>query len=456
MLVWVLGWFLMHLLIGVEVLGRISYGQTTYGIYFLGLILVQFIRMGNRHEDFGAKTRRSRWFNAFNQANKDILVLLTVLFAIVFVTKDRGISRVFLSTYIGTLWPTLLLLHRFLPGFLTDFLFGKNQRFRTALIGSRQQEASVVSLIGDLPKLGLDVVGWVVPSLEEEKAAESELPMLGELSELESLIEQYEIDQVIVIESQRSREWFNHLFRQCDSQGCHVMVYNLWEGFFNQPVHFTRHGVHSFFTLQDEPLQNPVNRIIKRLIDIAIALPMTLFVLPPLCLWVKIMQMRQAPGPLFFLQSRSGFQKKPFRIYKFRSMYAENDQSKEAKQATRSDNRIYPFGAFIRKRSIDEFPQFINVLLGEMSVVGPRPHLIKHDAMFGEVVDTYRVRHFVKPGLTGLAQINGFRGEVEDETAIRFRVKFDITYINSWSILLDLELILRTVRELFRPSDRAY
>ena len=453
---WVSGWFLVHLLVGVEVIGRINYGQTTYGIYALGLILVQLIRMGNRQEDFGAKTRQGKWLNAFNQSNRDILVLITVLFAIVFVTKDKGISRVFLSTYIGTLWPTLLLLHRFLPGFLTEFLFGKEQRFRTALVGSRQRETSLSSLISDLPKLGLEILGWIVPKLDDERAAGSELPMLGELSELESLIEQYGIDQVIIVESQQPREWFNHLFRQCDSLGCHVMVYNLWEEFFHQPVHFTRHGVHSFFTLQDEPLQSPVNRIIKRLIDIAVALPMVVFVLPPLCLWVKLVQTRQAPGPLFFHQSRSGFQKKPFSIYKFRSMYSDSGRTSEAKQATKADDRIYPFGAFIRKRSIDEFPQFINVLLGNMSVVGPRPHLIKHDAMFSEVVDTYRVRHFVKPGLTGLAQINGFRGEVEDAEEIRYRVKFDITYINSWSVMLDIEIILRTVIELFRPSHRAY
>jgi exopolysaccharide biosynthesis polyprenyl glycosylphosphotransferase len=453
-LFWVTGWFIMHVVIGVELIGSITYGQTSYGLYLFGLFLVLLIRMGNQQEDFEIKTPPGRWLNAFSQSNKDILVLLTVLFAIVFITKDKGISRVFLSTYIASLWPTLVLIRRFFPGLLTGFLFGKNQRFRTILIGRPEKERAVASFVEDLPKLGLEVAGWV--SLDNRSTTDSRLPVLGDLSQLESILDQYKVDQVIILESQKSKDWFKKLFRICDLSGCHVMVYNLWQEYFDQPVHFTRHGVHTFFTLQDEPLQNPVNRIIKRLLDIAISLPIIVFVLPPLCLWVKIMQKRQAPGPLFFLQYRSGFQKKQFKIFKFRSMYTEKDPSKEAIQATRSDNRIYPFGALMRKRSIDEFPQFINVLKGDMSVVGPRPHLLEHDSIFGEVVGTYQIRHFVKPGLTGLAQINGFRGEVVNEKAIQLRVKLDIAYINSWSIGQDAEIILKTVSELFSPSDTAY
>jgi len=345
-------------------------------------------------------------------------------------------------------------MHRFLPIIISGFLFGKTHRFTTVVIGGPEKTASLSTFLKDLPRSGFELVGLV--PLRSVDGLESPLPILGSLEELESILDRYAVDQVIILESESSKVWFNEVFRTCDEFGCHVMVYNFWQDYFDQPVHFTRHGVHTFFTLQDEPLQSPFNRFLKRALDIAISLPVVLFVLPPMCLWVFFMQSRQAPGPLFFVQFRSGFQKQRFKIFKFRSMFAQRDRIRESEQAKERDDRIFPFGAFMRKRSIDEFPQFINVLRGEMSLVGPRPHLVQHDSSFAESIQTYRIRHFVKPGLTGLAQVNGFRGEVTDEESIKNRIRLDIAYINSWSIGLDIDIIFKTLSELLRPSDRAY
>ena len=455
---WVILWFIFHMFMGVEVLDTMTYEQTDYAVYFLGIVLAQLIRLGFQVQEERSvlNAPSTRWLRALSSANKDTLITLTVLFAIVFATKDKGISRVFLSTYLVTLWPTLLVLHRYLPVLLTALFFGKTQRFTTILLAGPEKLKQLSGFVQDLPRSGLEVVGVVNTDRPIPDPDFEELPLLGTVEDLNRVITDHAVDQVIVLDSEQNREWYRQVFSVCDSFGCHVMVYNFWHDYVDQPVHFTRHGAHTFFTLQDEPLQNPINRAIKRLMDIAISLPVVFLVLPLLSIWVMIMQSRQAPGPLFFRQFRGGLRKERFKIFKFRSMKVDRERRQEVKQATLGDERIFPFGAMMRRRSIDEFPQFINVLKGDMSVVGPRPHLLQHDDLFAETVGTYRIRHFVKPGLTGLAQVHGFRGEVVDKASIEERVKLDIAYINSWSLRMDLEILFKTLAELFFPSDSAY
>jgi lipopolysaccharide/colanic/teichoic acid biosynthesis glycosyltransferase len=216
-------------------------------------------------------------------------------------------------------------------------------------------------------------------------------------------------------------------------------------------------GGHQFYSLQQEPLEDPFNRILKRLLDIVIALPIVLFVLPPLSVWVWLMQRLQAPGRLFFVRNRTGHGQREFAMLKFRSMYdAAKDPKIEVQQARRGDDRTYPFGRFIRKTSLDEFPQFINVLKGDMSVVGPRPHLVAHDVDFNSQMKGYRTRFFVKPGITGLAQCNGFRGEITDHELLVRRIRLDVTYVAEWSIWLDLVIIGKTARQVLFPPKTAY
>jgi lipopolysaccharide/colanic/teichoic acid biosynthesis glycosyltransferase len=214
---------------------------------------------------------------------------------------------------------------------------------------------------------------------------------------------------------------------------------------------------HQFYTLQGEPLEDPLNRILKRLFDVALALPVVLLVLPPLMLWVWVMQRLQAPGRLFFMQDRTGHGQRSFRVIKFRSMYDGRTASgDEARQARRGDNRIYPFGCFLRSTSLDEFPQFINVLKGEMSIVGPRPHLVTHDQEFSRMMKGYRTRFFVQPGITGLAQCHGLRGEITDQRLLEKRIELDIRYVTQWSIWLDVQITLKTAWQVFFPPKTAY
>ena len=189
--------------------------------------------------------------------------------------------------------------------------------------------------------------------------------------------------------------------------------------------------------------------------DICISLPVVLFVLPWMCLIVKIITSRQSPGPMFFKQERSEQKGQRFLIYKFRTMHL-SDPSREGEQAKPGDDRIFAFGQLMRRTSIDEFPQFINVLMGQMSAIGPRPHLLQHDDDFSEQVNVYRTRHFVKPGITGLAQCKGFRGEVTELALIEERVRYDLEYIQCWSFWLDVWILCKTVVQIFFPPKTAY
>lgn len=161
-----------------------------------------------------------------------------------------------------------------------------------------------------------------------------------------------------------------------------------------------------------------------------------------------------SPGPIFFKQKRSGEAGKEFWCYKFRSMRVNKDS--DTMQATKNDPRKTKLGNFLRKSNIDELPQFINVLLGSMSVVGPRPHMLKHTEEYSKLVDKYMVRHLIKPGITGWAQINGFRGETKELWQMEGRVERDIWYLEHWTFMLDLYIIYKTVKNLIRGDKEAY
>ena len=207
-------------------------------------------------------------------------------------------------------------------------------------------------------------------------------------------------------------------------------------------------------SLRNIPLQDSINQVIKRVFDILFSSMVIIFILSWLTPVLAILIILESKGPVFFKQSRNGFNYKEFDCYKFRSM-TPNKQA-HLHQATRGDQRVTKMGRFMRKTSIDELPQFFNVLFGDMSVVGPRPHMVSHTNMYAKKIDKFMVRHFVKPGITGLAQISGYRGEVESDKDIIGRVKYDIFYIENWSILLDIKIIFQTFLNAVKGEEKAY
>tara|TARA_B110000091_G_scaffold196040_1_gene223154 strand:+ start:41 stop:1069 length:1029 start_codon:yes stop_codon:yes gene_type:complete len=223
---------------------------------------------------------------------------------------------------------------------------------------------------------------------------------------------------------------------------------------YTKKLDFTYYGYLPILSMRSIPTDEPINLFIKRSFDLFFSLAVIIGILswltPILGFLIKI----ESKGPIFFKQKRNGLDYKEFYCYKFRSMRPNSEA--DVSQIRKGDPRVTKIGKFIRKTSIDELPQFINVLKGDMSVVGPRPHMVSHTHMYAEKIDKFMVRHFIKPGITGLAQVSGFRGEVEDDTFITNRVKYDIYYLENWSILMDLRIIYKTISNAFTGEEKAY
>jgi len=207
-------------------------------------------------------------------------------------------------------------------------------------------------------------------------------------------------------------------------------------------------------TVRAEPLENILNRVIKRTFDIVFSLLVIVFIFSWLFPIIALLIKLESKGPVFFTQMRSGRDNHAFKCYKFRSMRCDNKF--EHVQATLGDPRITKLGTFLRKTSIDELPQFFNVLFGNMSTVGPRPHMLSHTEQYSQLIDQFMVRHFMKPGITGWAQINGLRGETKTTEAMLERVEADVWYLENWTFLLDLKIVVLTFWKSVTGDKNAY
>lgn len=201
------------------------------------------------------------------------------------------------------------------------------------------------------------------------------------------------------------------------------------------------------------PLSNPFNALLKRSFDLlvsSVALVLSPLVLIPVAIGIKL----SSPGPIFFKQERTGLRGETFFCYKFRTMRVNNDS--DIQQATKNDPRKTRFGNFLRKSSIDELPQFFNVWKGEMSIVGPRPHMIKHTEIYSALIDKYMLRHTISPGITGWAQVNGYRGQTDELWKMEKRVEYDVWYAENWNFMLDMKIIILTIFNALRGEQNAF
>ncbi|MFN8436190.1 MAG: undecaprenyl-phosphate glucose phosphotransferase [Cytophagales bacterium] len=207
-------------------------------------------------------------------------------------------------------------------------------------------------------------------------------------------------------------------------------------------------------SIRKDPLDNESRKEHKRIFDILFSSLVILLIMSWLYPLIALIIKLTSKGPVLFKQERSGKDNESFMCYKFRTMKMNKDSDK--KQATKDDDRITPIGKFLRKSSLDEFPQFFNVFKGDMSIVGPRPHMIKHTEEYRAIINKYMVRHYIKPGITGWAQVNGFRGNTSNNYYMRKRVEFDIWYMENWSLMLDIKIIFLTVFNIFKGEKNAY
>jgi exopolysaccharide biosynthesis polyprenyl glycosylphosphotransferase len=383
------------------------------------------------------------------------VTILIVFVAAMDPTVPRFVRLSLLFGFLIVLYTVFLLCHLLVPRRLANHLFSSEEHEqRTLLIGPVDKARQIAKWIEKTATFGFGMRGSV-PDEGGEEARILHVTRVSDVSMLERIIKNEGIRQMVLLEIPLDPEGLELIVNTANKTGVRLLVVNNLDEIFKHDIKLFNLHDKKFISLRDEPLEDPVSRIVKRTMDILISLPVVLFVLPPLCLVVKIFQRLQSPGPLFYRQTRAGLANRPFRIYKFRTMRVDKGDE-AAKQATAGDPRIYPFGRILRKTSLDEIPQFLNVLFGHMSLVGPRPHMIIHNRKFSEIMDKYHVRTFAKPGITGLAQMNGFRGEAKNDSDVVERAKLDIHYIENWSLPFDFWIILKTIIQILKPPKTAY
>lgn len=392
------------------------------------------------------------WVGAVRLGIQQVVCVACAIFALAVASKDVGLSRVFVTYYLMIAAVAFTVCNRYQPALLARFFLAKSGRVPMLLMGRAESFPGLAFWLDGQKLLGFEPVGVV--SYGGAANAVEGCPVVGTIERLGDAIRDTGAKQVLMLELPRTAEDAEHVLHVCSTHGCRLMMHNNLVVQLERPLRALTHHGYSFLVLHDEPLENPVNRTVKRALDLVIAIPVVLLLLPPLTLAVFVGQSLQSPGKIFFTQVRAGRGGRPFRILKFRSMHeAAGDESAQAK---RHDRRVFAFGRWLRRTSMDEIPQFLNVLKSEMSVVGPRPHLLAHDEVFAKSAELYRMRFFVKPGITGLAQAHGFRGEATGPVEIQNRIQMDLTYIRSWSIWLDVAVIGRTIRVVLFPPSSAY
>jgi exopolysaccharide biosynthesis polyprenyl glycosylphosphotransferase len=375
------------------------------------------------------------------------------LFVYLVVTKDGTISRIFLGLCLPMIYLGLLWSNRYLSRQLATYLFSGARKGRVLLIGSPDKAEMLSYWLQSKKIFGIQTMGILHDTPNDHKA-DSTFPYLGPVSYAEKVIKEQNITQIILLELPSEDEMYRRLIFEVESQGVRFLILNNLEEKLRHPICYFDDDGFNFIGLRKEPLEDPLNRISKRILDVTIALPVVLFLLPPVALIVWIIQRINSPGPLILRQMRAGLQNNQFEILKFRTMHVNNPSV--AQQASRNDARIYRGGQTLRRFSIDELPQFWNVLYGQMSLVGPRPHLVEHNEQFARVISRFPIRMVVKPGITGLAQVRGFRGEAKDLEAISQRLKSDLEYLENWRLMLDVMIIVKTTVQMIFPPKTAY
>lgn len=380
-----------------------------------------------------------------------VVVALTVLLYTV-AMHDYTLSRIFIFSYLPLLYVLLFLSNRAFPRLLARIIFSDRHRHHILICGASRRVVRLHRWMARGAEYGFRTVGRV--SDEEAPEIIEGLPHIGRMADLEEIVAATQTTQLVLAEVPARRESLAGIADLCERRGVRLLIVNDIEEHLRRPITIIEDDEFCLIGLRREPLESPFNRVLKRFIDLSVALPVVIFVLPVTSLVVWALQRMQSRGPLFYRQRRNGIKNREFTLLKYRTM--RPDHGGEARQASAEDERIFPAGFWLRRLSLDELPQFINVLRSEMSAVGPRPHLAEHNQQFREIMNHYNVRALIKPGVTGLAQVRGFRGEIKRPEDLTARIEADLYYLENWSFLLDWLIVARTVWQIFFPPRTAY
>ena len=375
--------------------------------------------------------------------------LMAIIYELVLQGKLLGLQAL-MTGFLYAIWH--LLVRKFIGWYRSK---GANN-YTVVLVGSDPNIRQVCQFLnGPNSEMGYNVLGMFTANPEEIPEG------ITNLGAPEKAVRYVEDNHAILKEVYCSlnpateTNYVNRLVSVCENRMVRFTYVPGMEGYPKRKMTISQLGSVNVISLHDEPLNTPLAKFVKRSADIFFSGLFLVTLFPLVWLLCAIGIKLSSPGPVFFKQKRTGYEGKEFWCYKFRSMHASADA--DTKQAVKGDSRVFPFGEFLRKSSIDELPQFINVFRGDMSIIGPRPHMIHHTDIYSDLIGDYMIRHLAKPGITGWAQVNGCRGETKELSEMKDRVEKDIWYIEHWSVELDVSIFLQTVWQILRHEDeKAY
>ncbi|WP_410512533.1 undecaprenyl-phosphate glucose phosphotransferase [Paenibacillus sp. BR2-3] len=389
--------------------------------------------------------RKKRFVDEFLKIFQVHLMSIFMLLGLMFFVKEIDISRAYLALYMGFTLLSIMLYRYVLKMMLKSVREKGFNRQYVLILGAGSLGKRFYKNLEQYPELGYDAIGFLddyqVWDVIEEKRFK---PILGTIDQLAGMLEMLPVDEVILALPLDAHSKYPSIIAACEKAGVRTLIIPDFFDYLPARPYFDNFAGMPMINVRDIPLDMASNKMAKRLFDIVFSL-FAILMMSPVMLIVALGVRFTSPGPVIFKQERVGLNRRNFNMYKFRSMKMQQDGEEDIGWSTPEDPRRTRFGTFIRKSSLDELPQFFNVLMGHMSVVGPRPERPFYVQQFRDEIPKYMVKHHVRPGITGWAQSNGLRGD----TSIEDRIKHDIFYIENWSLLFDIRIILKTIRNGF-------
>jgi putative colanic acid biosysnthesis UDP-glucose lipid carrier transferase len=418
-------------------------------LLFLNFIWFINVNLSGFYLDFFTRSFSFQFFNILK------LVLFQVGFTVLFIflKKEDLFTRNFIVLY-GTLLTFLISLRTAIFKNVLISLRRKGKNIRNLLIiGAGEVGKNFKETIVRNADFGYHFKGFLDDSVKDDF-------VVGSLNQLDEKLKLLKIDEVVITISAQPPELLDEIIRVCNINAVRIHIIPDYFRFLSSRFQISSIGNFPIITARQEPLEEANRRFLKRSFDILFSLFVLIFLLswlyPILALLIKL----NSKGNVLFIQKRIGAKNEMFECYKFRTLTSDSSRESEIfKPVLLGDKRVTTIGNFLRKSNIDELPQFFNVLKGDMSVVGPRPHAIPYQDLYGKIFEEIKMRHNVRPGLTGWAQVNGLRGDIEDEEENNrrtiLRMKYDLWYIENWTMRLDLQIILMTIWQMIKGDTKA-
>ncbi|HVW97760.1 MAG TPA: undecaprenyl-phosphate glucose phosphotransferase [Mucilaginibacter sp.] len=435
----------------------VIFSLSDVGLLFFLVLGWYFSAINNRYYDnFNSQTITSELYKTLNNIFIQFCLLVLFLFAAV----HLNYTRKFVIVYIASLC-ILMPFERIFYRRIMLFLHRKGiHKKKIIIVGAGRTGMDFFDKINKNSNLGYEVVGF----LDDESKSHLNGKYLGNIEKIKQYVEidipDSQLDEVVVALPNSAHHKIKYIANTIRNYPIKLKIIPSYHDMMDTHFRLNVFAGYPIITVRDEPLDDIHLRAVKRAFDVVFSLFVLIFIcswlFPLIALAIKL----DSPGPIFFIQERWGRKNKKIKCFKFRSMdfKSNNVDPKTGKyqQAKKNDSRITKVGRFLRKSNLDEFPQFVNVLLGNMSVVGPRPHPSSLNIESKEIIDNYMVRHLVKPGITGWAQVNGLRGATTDPALMKARVTCDIWYIENWTLLLDLKIVFLTIWNTITGDKNAF